>query len=85
MRVTVLEGYQDHLIKILDSPAPIPIPPLRGVNLLVEIQDGMDNKANWAVVEDLVEGQYQLEGVDMEELRLLGEVFEEGETMLDVM
>ena len=84
MRVMVLEGYQDNLIEIPDSSALIPIPPPRG-SLLVEIQDGTDDEANQAVVEDLAEGQYCLEGVDTKELELVGEVYEEGETILDVM
>ena len=47
----VLEGHQDHLIKIPDSLAPIPIPAPRG-HLLVEIDDGVDDMAVQVIAED---------------------------------
>ena len=43
---------------ILDSPAPIPIPPpVLGLgSVLVEIEDGTDDAAVQAIVEDQAEG-----------------------------
>lgn len=64
--------------------APIPVPPPGG-NLLVEIQDGTDDEVNQVVAENLAEGEGWLEGAEAEELGLLGEVFQDGETILDVL
>ena len=84
IQVMVLEGHQGSPIEISDSLAPILIPSPGG-NLLVEIQDRTDNKQNQVNVEDLTEGQGQLEGEEAEELELVGEIFEDGETIMDVL
>ena len=55
VQVMALEGTWDSPIIIPDSPLPIPIP-APGGNLLVEIEDGSDDAAAQAIVEDQVEG-----------------------------
>ena len=83
--VTVLEGCQDHLIEIPDSPAPIPIP-APGGNLLVEIMDRTDNDAVQAIVEDQVEaGVIRVMRVEGRVFGITREIFEEGEDIIDVL
>ena len=85
VRVMVLEGTQGNLIEIPNSPALIPVPPPGG-NLLVEIIDGMDDEVAQVIIEDQVEGQgLRVEGEEVRDLGVEGEVFEEGEDMLDVL
>ena len=85
VRVMVLEGHQDHLIEIPDSPVPILIP-APGRNLLVEIMDRIDNDVVQAVVEDQVEaGVRRVSREEGGAFRIEGEVFEEGEDMMDVL
>jgi len=73
----VLEGQADHLIEILDSPAPLPIRIMvDNAHRLVPIEE---------VVPDL-EGEED-QGVDLEEVfRVMpGEKYVDGETILDVL
>ena len=58
IQVTALEGTYEDPIMIPDSPAPIPIPPpVLGLgSMLVEIEDGTDDAAVQAIVEDQAEG-----------------------------
>ena len=73
--VMVQEGSCDHPIIIPDSPPPIPIL-APGGQLLVEINDGVDNK----VVQVIMEDQGERRGVwDCQEL------YEEGEEIMDVL
>ena len=83
--MTVLKGCRDHPIEIPDSPAPILIP-APGGNLLVEINDGVDNK----VVQGIAEDQVEVRGrrVMIEEggvFGIAGEIYKEGEDMMDIL
>ena len=84
--VMALEGTQDSLIIIPDSPPPIPIL-APGGNLLVEIEDGTDNTAVQVIVEDQAEGRVRRR-VKIEEggvFGVAGELYEEGEDIMDVL
>ena len=86
IRVMVLEGCQDHPIEIPDSPVPILIP-APGGNLLVEIVDGTNDDMAQVVAEDLAEG-VGVRRVMREEggvFRINGEVFKDGEDVMDVL
>jgi len=72
--VTALEGRRDSLIEIPDSPIPIPVP-LPAKHQLIPIK-GM------APLEEVFR---VLEGEDAYELGVEGEIFEDGETILDVL
>ena len=83
--VTALEGCQDHLIEIPDSPVPIPIP-TPGENLPVEINNGVNDAAAQAITEDQVEGIVRKQ-VTIEEggvFGVAGEFYEEEEDIIDV-
>ena len=85
VRVTVLEGTQGNTIKIPDILAPIPIPPPES-NLLVKIVDVMDDKVAQVITKDWAEGQMlQVEGEEVRVLGIEGEIFKEGEDMLDIL
>ena len=86
-RVTVLEGRRDTPIEIPDSPVPLPIHILLPVeHQLVPIEelnpDSGEDKELWAIAEDQAR---VLEGRDAEELGLEGELFVDGENILDVL
>ena len=85
IRVMVLEGHQDHPIEIPDNPALIPIP-APGGNLLVEINDRVDDDMVQVIMEDQVEAGVRW--VTVEEggvFRIDGEIFKEGEDVMDVL
>ena len=80
-------GRRDTLIEILDSPVALPVhilPPAE--HRLVPIEelnpDSGEDKEHWAITEDQAQ---VLEGRDAEELGLVGELFEDGEDILDVL
>ena len=86
VQVMALEGTWDSPIIIPDSPLPIPIP-APGGNLLVEIEDGTDDAAAQAIVEDQVEGAGRRR-VMIEEggvFGVAGEWYEEGEDIMNVL
>ena len=77
VRVTALEGRRDSPIELPDSPTPLPVCIL------------MDDAHRLVPIEELVpdlEGEED-EGVDLEEVFqvMLGEEYEDGETILDVL
>jgi len=86
-QVTVLEGRRDTQIEIPDSPVPLPIHILLPAeHWLVPIEelnlDSGEDKECWAIVEDQAQ---VLEGRDAKELGLAGELFKDGEDILDVL
>jgi len=77
-RVTALEGRQDNLIEIPDSPVPLPV------------QIHIDDAHRLVPIDELVpdlEGKEGDGGVDLEEVfRVMpGEEYADGETILDVL
>ena len=86
MWVTALEGTQDSPILIPDSLELIPIP-APGGNLLVEIEDSTDDVAVQAIMEDQVEGVGRRRVMIKEGgiFRVVGELYEEGEDIMDVL
>ena len=53
---------------------------------MVEIVDGMDDEAAQVIAEDQVEGNVlQVEGEEVRVLGVEGEIFKEGEDMLDIL
>ena len=89
-RVAALEHGQGNLIIVLDSPELVPVPPPGGLSLgsvLVEINNGVDNKQNQAIAEDQAEGVVR-QRVTIEEggvFGVAGELYEEGEDIMDVL
>ena len=87
--VAALEHGWGNLIRI-DSLEPIPVPPPGGLGLesvLVEIDDGVDDKWNQAIAEDQAEGVVRRR-VTIEEggvFRIAGEEYEDGEDVEDVL
>ena len=52
----------------------------------MEIVDGMDDEAAQVIAEDQVEGNVlQVEGEEVRVLGVEGEIFKEGEDMLDIL
>ena len=84
VQVMALEDRRDSLIEILDSPILIPIPLPRGYQLIPikELDPASDDNTAFAIMEDQAQ---QLEGEEAQELRVEGEVFEDGEMILDVL
>ena len=88
VQMMALEGTCEDPILILDSLAPIPIPPpgLDPGSVLVEIVDGMDDVAVQAIAEDQVERVGRR--VTIEEggvFDVTGELYEEGENIMDIL
>ena len=89
MRVTVLEVTRDHLLEILDSPVPVPVPPpvLGPGSVLVEINDGVDDAWAQAIAEDQAEG-VERRRVTIKEGGVFGvtrELYKEGKDIMDVL
>ena len=83
--VMALEATHNHLIMIPDSLPLIPIL-APGGNLLVEINDGVDDERAQVITEDQAESQMLwVEGEEVRVLGVEGEIFEEGEDMLDIL
>ena len=74
----------------IDSLEPIPVPPPGGLgpgSVLVEINDGVDDKQNQAITEDQAEGVVRRR-VMIEEggvFGIVGEEYEDGEDIEDVL
>ena len=81
IQVMVLEGQQDNLIEIPDSPAVILIS-LPAGQLLVpideEVVEDSEDKKNFAIIEDQAR---QLEGEEVRELGVEGELYVDGENI----
>ena len=88
--VVALEHGQGNPIIIPDSPELVLVPPPGGLgpgSILVEINDGVDDEWNQAVVEDQAEGVVRRR-VMIEEGRVFGiarEEYEDGEDIMDVL
>ena len=92
-RVAALEHGRDNPIVIPDSPKALPVRPpfvLGPGSVLIPIDDDVDDERNQMIVEDqarLAEGRQRLTaeqaGADWE--ALVGEEYEEGETMEDIL
>ena len=87
--VAALEHGRGNPIRI-DSPEPIPVPPPGGLGLgsiLVEIDDGVDDEWNQAVVEDQAEGVVRRRVMIKEGgvFGIAGEEHKDGEDIEDVL
>ena len=87
--VLALEHVRGNPIIVPDSPEPRPVPPpqvLGSGSVLVEIDNRVDNERNQVITEDQAEmGARRVIGEEGRELGIVGEEYEDGEDVMDVL